>query len=211
MASLQRLSCVFLALLGAVVSDKQLSAYGDQFGAPLNQYGSNDLLAAESSPLESYANNGAPQDPIAALTEVIPGVPGEDYPILAEVPETAFTCEGQVEGGYYADPEAQCQAFHICGPDAGASGLTKYSFLCPNGTLFNQEYFICDWWFNFDCAQAEELYSRNEEIAAEREALGGLLASGSAPTGYGSPSNSGYESANPPASAYGSPQPTYTF
>ena len=33
-----------------------------------------------------------------------------------------------------------------------------------------QEYFICDWWFNFDCADAEGLYSRNEEIAAEREA-----------------------------------------
>ena len=25
------------------------------------------------------------------------------YPILATVPETAFTCEGRTEGGYYAD------------------------------------------------------------------------------------------------------------
>merc|ERR1719312_1650397 len=33
----------------------------------------------------------------------------------------------------------------------GAGGLSKYSFLCPNGTIFNQNYFICDWWFNFDC------------------------------------------------------------
>ena len=30
--------------------------------------------------------------------------------------------------------------------------LTKYSLLCPNGTLFNQQYFICDWWFNVDCS-----------------------------------------------------------
>ena len=29
----------------------------------------------------------------------IPGVPGEDYPIYAEVPETAFSCSGQVDGG----------------------------------------------------------------------------------------------------------------
>ena len=29
----------------------------------------------------------------------IPGVPGEDYPIYAEVPETAFSCDGQVDGG----------------------------------------------------------------------------------------------------------------
>ena len=40
--------------------------------------------------------------------------------------------------GYYSDPEADCQAFHICASDGG-SGLTKYSFLCPNGTLFQQQ------------------------------------------------------------------------
>ena len=33
------------------------------------------------------------------------------------------------------------QAFHIC----GGISLTQYSFLCPNGSLFNQEYFVCDW------------------------------------------------------------------
>ena len=109
--------------------------------------------------------------------------------------------------GYYADPEAECQVFHICAADA-FGGLSKYSFLCPNGkfvrrshlyfysqvcssrvfgiifilltslgTIFNQNYFICDWWFNFDCAEAENLYSKNDEIAAEREAntgAGGL-------------------------------------
>jgi len=64
-----------------------------------------------------------------------------------------FSCEGQVEGGYYADPESECQAFHVCTAD-GQGGLAKYSFLCPNGTVFNQNYFICDWWFNFDCSEA---------------------------------------------------------
>ena len=39
--------------------------------------------------------------------------------------------------GYYADPEAECQVFHICSDD-GQGGMTKYSFLCPNGTIFNQ-------------------------------------------------------------------------
>merc|ERR1711879_592816 len=81
-----------------------------------------------------------------------------------------FSCEGQVEGGYYADPESECQAFHVCTAD-GQGGLAKYSFLCPNGTVFNQNYFICDWWFNFDCAEAEGLYSLNDEYAAERSAL----------------------------------------
>jgi len=126
-------------------------------------YGASDAVATYEA---------AGDDPLAALGNSIPGVPGEDYPIYAEVPESGFTCDGQVDGGYYADPEAECQAFHICTAD-GAGGLAKYSFLCPNGTLFNQNYFICDWWFNFDCSTAEDLYSLNDEIAAEREALAG--------------------------------------
>merc|ERR1712154_301478 len=131
-----------------------------------------EVAAYGDAALDSYAADDAGEDPLAALASNIPGVPGEDYPIFAEVPESGSTCEGQVDGGYYADPEAECQAFHICTAD-GAGGLAKYSFLCPNGTLFNQNYFICDWWFNFDCATAEDLYSLNDEIAAERDALAG--------------------------------------
>ena len=92
--------------------------------------------------------------------------------------------------GYYADPEADCQVFHICTAD-GQGGLAKYSFLCPNGTVFNQNYFICDWWFNFDCAEAEALYSLNEDIAAEREANSGSQAA-----------DSGYGAATAPAADY---------
>merc|ERR1711970_1057809 len=107
-----------------------------------------------------------------SLEETIPGIPGDDYPIFAEVPETSFVCDGQADGGYYADPEAECQAFHICAND-GNGGLTKYSFLCPNGTIFQQKYLVCDWWFNVDCSLAEELYSINDEYAAERAANSG--------------------------------------
>merc|ERR1712111_237803 len=126
------------------------------YGQP--SYGDLDTAASDAS------------DPLAMLQTSVPGIPGEDYPIYAEVPETAFTCDGQVDGGYYADGEAECQVFHICTAD-GAGGLAKYSFLCPNGTVFNQNYFICDWWFNFDCAEAEGLYSLNDQYAAERDAL----------------------------------------
>ena len=75
----------------------------------------------------------------------------------------------QVDGGYYGDPDTGCQAFHLCA-DTGAEQLSKvvlsaaetrvirltflsqFSFLCPNGTLFQQEYLVCDWWFNVDCS-----------------------------------------------------------
>ena len=30
------------------------------------------------------------------------------------IPETGFTCEDKITGGYYADPEAACQLFHVC-------------------------------------------------------------------------------------------------
>merc|ERR1711887_340689 len=101
---------------------------GRQEEAPLDAY----AQPAYGEDLDTAASDVA--DPLAMLQGAIPGVPGEDYPIYAEVPETAFACDGQVDGGYYAD---------------GAGGLAKYSFLCPNGTIFNQNYFICDWWFNF--------------------------------------------------------------
>ena len=75
-----------------------------------------------------------------------------------------------------------------------------YSFLCPNGTIFNQEYFICDWWFNFDCSSAEGLYSLNEDIAAEREAVSASQANGN----QGSGSNNSPSYSSPAQAQYGS-------
>ena len=151
-----------------------------------------------------------------SLEEAIPGVPGDDYPIFAEVPETSFLCDGQVDGGYYADPEAECQSFHICAGD-GTGGLTKYSFLCPNGTLFQQLYFVCDWWFNVDCSTAQDFYSLNEEIAAEREANSPAGAAGAQYGGQGQGAAGGRRggasgsqgSASSPRGSYASPDAGY--
>merc|ERR1719290_558828 len=168
---------------------------GRQDGGGYNAPAADNSYSAPSSNAQPAYNDqdvyqGAASSPagsddnLAMLEKSVPGVPGEDYPIYAEVPESGFACDGQVDGGYYADPEAECQVFHICTAD-GAGGLAKYSFLCPNGTIFNQNYFICDWWFNFDCAEAEGLYSLNAEIAAEREANSG--AASDAVSSYASP------------------------
>ena len=46
---------------------------------------------------------------LASLAGSVPGVPGEDYPVLAAPPLTAFSCADKVAGGYYADTEARCQ------------------------------------------------------------------------------------------------------
>ncbi|XP_066971855.1 uncharacterized protein [Macrobrachium rosenbergii] len=105
----------------------------------------------------------ATADPLATLALNIPGggVPGESYPILSSVPDTGFSCSDQEYPGYFADTadEARCQVFHVCQFDG-----RQDSFLCPNGTVFNQQYFVCDWWFNVDCASSVQFLRLNADI-----------------------------------------------
>ena len=102
----------------------------------------------------------------------MPGEPGLDYPIFSSVQATDFSCSDLVMGGYYADPGQNCQSYHICLPDpANINTLHPVSFLCPNGTIFNQGVLVCDWWFNVDCSEAATLYTINEKNAAERDAF----------------------------------------
>ena len=70
------------------------------------------------------------------------GAPAQDYPILATVPKTSFTCAGKAEGGYYADMETGCQVYHTCGSASKVKNkfsIVKYSSLCSNGTIYDQE------------------------------------------------------------------------
>lgn len=67
-----------------------LAGYGDD---------SDGLDAQASDESLSTAEGGEGGDPLDMLMKAIPGIPGEDYPIFAEAPETAFSCEGQVNGG----------------------------------------------------------------------------------------------------------------
>ncbi|XP_043509859.1 mucin-5AC-like isoform X2 [Frieseomelitta varia] len=92
----------------------------------------------------------------------VTGQPGVDFPALTTIPATSFSCRG-LKGGYYADLETNCQVFHIC--DNGR----KISFLCPNGTIFQQSQLICDWWFKVDCSKSTELYEQSSEQLLEEE------------------------------------------
>ncbi|XP_046440826.1 uncharacterized protein LOC124191573 isoform X1 [Daphnia pulex] len=88
----------------------------------------------------------------------IPGVAGRDYPILSAVVPTSFSCNGRKDGGYYADVESACQVYHVCALDK------TFSFLCPNGTIFDQRVFVCRWWHNVDCASSAKYYNLNDLI-----------------------------------------------
>lgn len=73
-----------------VRAEEELPTYEEE---PLDTY--NNDLDAEASALDSKSADSG----LDMLMNSIPGIPGEDYPIYAEAPETEFSCEGQVNGG----------------------------------------------------------------------------------------------------------------
>lgn len=94
------------------------------------------------------------------LRAAIPGEPQLDYPIYSVPPKTSFDCMAQsCPGGYYADLDSQCQVFHICQNDGRFD-----TFLCPNGTIFSQQHFVCVWWWQVDCQQSPSFYKLNDAI-----------------------------------------------
>lgn len=79
------------------------------------------------------------------------GIPGIDYPNFHRIPTTGFDCNDKQFPGMYADTDAGCQVWHMCTgvPNLGA----RHSFLCPNGTIFNERRGVCDWWYNVECSE----------------------------------------------------------
>merc|ERR1719431_1898538 len=110
-------------------------------------------------------NDGSQDDMmnIKMLGISVPGTPGEDYPIFAAVPQTTFTCADKDEGGYYADMETGCQVHHTCG-NREDYNLVKFSSLCPNGTIFDQQQQTCRWWYLVDCQSSDSFYFSQTNI-----------------------------------------------
>ncbi|XP_015791512.1 uncharacterized protein LOC107368238 [Tetranychus urticae] len=77
---------------------------------------------------------------------------GDQYPV------SDFRCSNKIYAGYYADVQSDCQIWHLCEPNG-----RHHSFSCPNGTLFNQLYRVCDWWYNVDCPKSREYYHINRD------------------------------------------------
>merc|ERR1711934_503043 len=111
---------------------------------------------------------------IKMLRMSVPGEPGVDYPVLATVPSTSFSCVGKAEGGYYADMETGCQVVHTCG--GGSRGVNRFSFikystLCSNGTIYSQEMGTCHWWYLADCESSEKYYFSQNNIRVDSQSL----------------------------------------
>lgn len=140
---------------------------------------------------DEYGGNDADTTPMLRMN--VRGEPGQDYPILGEVPETGFKCAQQQYPGYYADVEARCQVFHVCQDRE----QHQSSFLCPNGTIFSQQHFVCVWWFEFDCNTAPQLYDLNAQLYTEVEGQPQGGAGGGGGGGSGAAASGAIDAAGP--------------
>ena len=52
---------------------------------------------AEAAMMGTLGGGGGEDGGLSGLQETIPGIPGEDYPIYADVPESEFSCDERVK------------------------------------------------------------------------------------------------------------------
>ncbi|XP_042224106.1 mucin-2-like [Homarus americanus] len=121
------------------------------------------------------------------------------YPLLGSIPVTTFSCAGHA-AGYYADPETGCQVYHMCD-----TREKQYSYLCPNHTLFNQKFMVCDHWYMVNCSSSQEFYDLNHHIG-EVGGGSGTGANSIHPDGGGEDSETRETTKDPPKTSF-----TYKF
>ncbi len=79
----------------------------------------------------------------------------------------SFSCEGR-EYGYYADPDNNCQVFHICLPlldetETVVLETAHWSFICGNGTVFDQGTLTCNYAKDaIPCGDSSKFYNQIE-------------------------------------------------
>ncbi|XP_050027480.2 uncharacterized protein [Dermacentor andersoni] len=81
----------------------------------------------------------------SGYSTTVQGNSAQEYPALAKIPETTFSCHNKVPG-YYASTEHRCQVYHHC-----TTAGSLQTFLCPNGTAFSQQSLVCEWWHDVSC------------------------------------------------------------
>merc|ERR1719312_2258801 len=121
--------------------------------------------------LASLASLAATQDYEYEYEEdpnAIEGLPASAAALLDAPYDDGFNCDQQDAGyGYYADTLNNCQVFHICNPvynnDGELDRMDKYSFVCGEGTVFDQQTLTCNYPEDaFPCEESPSLYANVE-------------------------------------------------
>ncbi|XP_030081177.1 titin [Drosophila hydei] len=124
------------------------------------------MEAAEEMPASSSAGvEAAPL--VGTLT-----LPSNATSIRADITDN-FSCANK-SYGYYADVENDCQIFHVCLPVTYADGKEntfRWSFICPEETIFSQESFTCmrreD--MTIECEESYRYYELNSNFGLPTE------------------------------------------
>ncbi|KAG8191604.1 hypothetical protein JTE90_018536 [Oedothorax gibbosus] len=118
------------------------------------------LCHTSSSPIQSALKRVKRWDGTGDMSNMFRGTAGVDYPDYKSIPTTNFRCSdhAKYEGGLYADVDTQCQVYHVCHEGR------KDSFLCGQGTVFNQQILACDYWYSTECDTAPSFYHLNSQI-----------------------------------------------
>ncbi|KAH8366052.1 hypothetical protein KR093_008637 [Drosophila rubida] len=117
------------------------------------------------------------QQAVATEAEAAPLVgtltlPSNATSIRADITDS-FSCANK-SYGYYADVENDCQIFHVCLPVTYADGKEntfRWSFICPEETIFSQESFTCmrreD--MTIECEESYRYYELNSNFGVPME------------------------------------------
>jgi len=142
--------CLFLVVTPLLVcaAPTASTAHSEEIKQQVVSAGPEDLTATAVDSLDSTVKRSARIDSFLAI------------------PSTSFSCSSQAVPGIFADTETGCQVFHYCQADGRMD-----SFFCPNLTLFNQQYFVCDWEYNVDCSSAPQYFSLNEALYKSPEKI----------------------------------------
>jgi len=94
----------------------------------------------------------------------IEGLPASASALLSGEYDDGFNCDQQDAGyGYYADVNNNCEIFHVCLPiqdyDGSVLRMDKYSFVCGEGTQFDQSTLTCNFKEDaFPCEESPSLF-----------------------------------------------------
>ncbi|XP_011186515.2 titin homolog [Zeugodacus cucurbitae] len=137
---------------------------------PLHGVKRNVLIVQREDDVERPAPEPlAPEYPEMPSTLTLPS---NATSIRADITDS-FSCDDKVYG-YYADVENDCQIFHVCLPVTYADGKEntfRWSFICPEETVFSQESFTCmrreD--IAFSCEDSVNYYELNRNFGNTEE------------------------------------------
>ncbi|XP_066986884.1 probable serine/threonine-protein kinase clkA [Macrobrachium rosenbergii] len=136
------------------------------------QFSTNSQVSSRSQSQSSSRQQLNAASSLSQFTDEVNGVfeplnlPSGATLLLGRI-SSSFSCADKPYG-YYADQENSCRVFHICNPALFSDGKIEtyqYSFMCGEGTVFDQDVLTCKAEYDATpCQEAANFYFRNEQF-----------------------------------------------